>query len=388
MNHHLPEHDTLTEGVFQALIENGLEGLSEALRLLLNEVMKLERTVALQATPYERSPERQGYANGFKPKTLRTRVGTIALQVPQVRGELDFYPSCLEKGTRSEKALNLALCEMYINGVSTRKVTKIVEKLCGFEVSSSQVSRLTESLDEGLEKWRSRQIGKIPYLIVDARYEKVRVDGLVRDCALLVAIGVDDTGHRTVLGTSVSLSEAEVHWREFLKSLSSRGLHGLELITSDSHTGLKAARKSVFPGTPWQRCQFHLQQNAANYIPKKDMTKDAHADIKAIFDAPSLEDANTFLAKTVEKYSQTAPKLATWIEENIPEGLSVFALSSNARRKLRTTNMVERQNKELARRTKVVSIFPNEESLLRLASALLMEQDEEWQSANKVYITM
>ena len=388
MKHHsTQENNSSFTGALQALSESGFEGISDALEYLINECMKLERSAYLGASPYERNDSRRDYSNGFKPKTVNSRTGKLTLDVPQVRSS-EFYPSCLERGLRSERALNLALAEMYVAGVSTRKVSKIVETMCGFEVSSSQVSRLNAGLDEELEKWRNRPISSVKYLLLDARYEKVRVDGYVRDCALLTAFAVDNNGKRTVLGLSVSLSEAEIHWREFLKSLLARGMHGLKMVTSDNHAGLKAARKAVLGNVPWQRCQFHLQQNASSYVPKKSMQPAVHADIKVIFNAPSIEDAKEYLSKFVDYYRDKAPKLATWMEINIPEGLTVFKLEEKHRRKLRTTNMVERQNAELAKRTKVVSIFPNEQSLLRLASAMLMELDEEWQGATKSYISI
>src|SRR6185295_13859359 len=232
--------------------------------------MKIERQQALGVGPYQRGEARQGQANGFKPKTVKTRIGPLHVAVPQVRGA-SFYPSVLERGSRSEKALRLALAEMYVQGVSTRKVSQVTEELCGCEISSSDVSRATAQLDEELAKWRNRPLGCVKYLVLDARYEKVREAGCVRDCALLTAIGVDEEGRRSVLGVSVSLSEAEVHWRDFLKSLLARGLHGLELIVSDAHEGLKAARQACFSSVPWQRCQFHLMHNALAHVPRQEL---------------------------------------------------------------------------------------------------------------------
>ena len=236
-------HPNVTHQVVQLLSEQGFEGMAEAMVRLLNECMKIERQQALGVGPYQRGEARRGQANGFKPKTMKTRIGPLQLAVPQVRGA-EFYPRVLERGTRSEKALRLALAEMYVQGVSTSKVTKITEELCGCEVSSSDVSRATALLDEELTKWRNRPLSAVKYLILDARYEKVRQAGCVRSCAVLTAIGVDAEGRRSILGVSVSLSEGEVHWREFFKSLLQRGLHGLELIVSDAHAGLKEARQA------------------------------------------------------------------------------------------------------------------------------------------------
>jgi transposase-like protein len=365
--------------MIQVLDQHGFEGMARAMQILVNEAMKIERSEALGAQPYERTDERRGYANGFKPKTLQTRVGKVELQVPQTRG-VDFYPKSLERGVRSERALKLAVAEMYVQGVSTRKVTKITSELCGLDVSSSQVSRAAKLLDAELQSWRERPLGKLLYVTLDARYEKVRHGGTVVDCAVLIAIGVLPNGKRTVLGVSAKLSEAEVHWREFLQSLVQRGLHGIEMITSDAHEGLKAARKSVFPSVPWQRCQFHLQQNATAYVPKVDMRSEVAADIRGIFNAPDVNEAQRLLKIAAEKYRTAAPKLADWMEQNVPEGLTVFTRPEAHRKRLRTSNSLERLNREILRRTRVATLFPNEASLLRLVSAVLAEVDEEWQT--------
>jgi len=348
--------------------------------------MVLERQQYLNAEPYERSEERQAHANGFKEKTVKTRVGKLTLAVPQVR-EGGFYPKSLEKGLRSERALKLALAEMYVQGVSTRKVTAIIEELCGFEVTSSQVSRAAAELDGVLLAWRERPLGEFPYLSLDARYEKVRVDGQVRDAAVFTAVGVDLLGHRQVLGVSVALSEAEVHWRSFLSSLVRRGLSGVRLVTSDDHAGLKAARVAVLGGVPWQRCQCHLQRNAQAYVPKQEMKAEVACDLRGVFNASSRTDAQEQLRKIVQKYEQTASKLAEWMEMNVPEGLAILAFPSAHQRLLRTTNGVERAiNQEIKRRTQVVRVFPNEASCLRLVTAVVMEISEEWETG-KAYLT-
>jgi putative transposase len=367
--------------------ENGLEGLGPAVSVLLNEAMRIERHRALAAEPWERTPERKGYANGYKPRTLKTRLGKLDLQVPQVRGDVDFYPSALEHGQRSERALKLALAEMYVEGVSTRNVTDVLEAMCGTTVSSSEVSRASALLDEELEKWRARPLGKVPYVVLDARYEKVRRDGAVVSTAVLIASGVDADGHRTILGVSVSLSEAEVHWREFLRRLKQRGLHGVEMITSDDHDGLKAALRATFPAAPWQRCQVHLQRNAAGYVPKAYMRGEVARTIREIFNAPNREEAQRLLDKAVEKYQKSASKLAAWMEDNLPEGFTVFSLPTKLQRRLRSTNMMEWVNKEIRRRTRVAGLFPNEKSVLRLVSAILMEISEDWETGRK-YVSL
>ncbi len=372
--------------MIQVLDEHGFDGMARAMEILVNEAMKIERSEVLGADPYQRTSERRGHANGFKPKTVNTRVGKVELQVPQTRG-VDFYPKSLERGVRSERALKLAIAEMYVQGVSTRKVTEITQELCGLEVTSSQVSRAAQLLDEELESWRSRPLGKLSYLILDARYEKVRHGGSVVDCAVLIAIGVLPDGKRTVLGVSAKLSEAEVHWRDFLQSLVERGLHGVEMITSDAHEGLKAARRGVFPSVPWQRCQFHLQQNATAHVPKVHMRSAVAADIRGVFNAPNGNEAERLLRLAVEKYRHSAPKLADWMERSVPESLTVLTRPAAHQRRLRTSNMLERLNKEILRRTRVATLFPNEASLLRLVSAVLAEVDEEWQTGT-TYLAM
>jgi putative transposase len=374
--------------IMEIIIAHGLGGMDQAMTILINEAMKIERAQALKASAYERTSERMGYANGFKPKTVKSRLGSLALQVPQVRGEVEFYPSSLEKGERSERALKLAMAEMYIKGVSTRKVSGVLEKLCGLGFSSSDVSRASALLDSELDLWRNRDLGEVPYLMLDARYEKVRTNGSVVSCAVLVATGVLTDGKRSVLGVAVSMSEAEVHWRQFLLDLKKRGMHGVKLVTSDDHSGLRAALQSSMAGVPWQRCQVHLQRNATAYVPKVEMRETVAKDIKSIFNAPDREEADRLLAKTVAKYAKTATRLSVWMEENLPEGLTVFAMPEKHRRRLRTTNMVERQNREIKRRTRVSGLFPNEASLLRLVSAILMEVSEEWESADKAYLKL
>ena len=369
----------------------GTEGLTESVRLLLNHAMEIERSKVLGAAPYERTAARKGHANGFKPKTLQTRLGEITVAVPQVRGEADFYPSALERGQRSERALTLAIAEMYVQGVSTRRVGAILAQLAGtLEISSMQVSRAAAQLDEQLEIWRHRSLGSLahPYLILDARYEKVRREGVVVDCAVLCAIAVDASGTRTILGVSTALSEAHVHWSAFLDSLQERGLHGVTFIVSDDHPGLRKALVSRFPGVPWQRCQFHLQQNATQYVPKLALREAVAAELREVLHAQSRPLAEALLKAMVAKYAQSAPELSAWLELNAPESLTIFCLPKEHRKRLRTSNAAERVNQELKRRTRVVRIFPNPASLLRLVSARLSEIAEDWECSVTPYLQM
>jgi transposase-like protein len=360
------------------IAENGLDAIPEMIRVLINNAMQVERAKYLQAEEYERTADRKGHANGFKPKTVKTRVGEITFAIPQVR-EGGFYPSALEKGLRSERSLMITLAEMYVQGVSTRKVKAITEQLCGTEISAAQVSRAAAQLDGVLQEWRERPLGEFPYLYVDARYEKVREAGQVRDAAVLVASGITPGGERQVLGVSISLSEHETHWKAFLKSLKERGLNGVKLVISDDHQGLGAARRAVFGAVPWQRCQFHLQQNAGAYLPRQSMRMEVAADIRSVFNAPDRKMAEELLQAAIQKYAVSAPRLSAWLEDNLSEGFTVFDFPLEHRRSIRTTNSLERINQEIRRRTRVVGVFPNEASCLRLVSALLMEISEEWQ---------
>lgn len=382
---------TLLNQIVNHLCAQSPDAMAEAMRLMLNHAMKAERSEALGAAPYERSSTRKGHANGFKPKTLQTRLGEITVDVPQVRGELDFYPSALDRGLRSERALTLAIAEMYVQGISTRRVSKILGELAGtLEISATQVSRATAQLDEQLEVWRNRPLTEyaFPYLILDARYEKVRRDGIVIDAAVLVAIGIDALGQRSILAVTVALSEAETHWRNFLASLQDRGLRGTKFIVSDDHAGLQAARRACFPGVPWQRCQFHLQQNALHYVPKVAMRKTVTSELREIFNAPSLKLAEALLEKMVSSYRKTAPELAEWLEKNAPESFTVFTLPREHRLYLRTSNAAERINQELKRRTRVVRVFPNTKSLLRLVTALLSDISDDWETSSQAYLNM
>ncbi len=381
-----PGDFTVPPELLEQVRTQGLDAVPELIRVILNAAMQAERAEHLQAAPYQHTSERQGYANGYKPKTVRTRMGEITFAVPQVR-EGGFYPQALEKGLRSERALTLALAEMYVQGVSTRKVQAITAELCGINISSSLVSQAARQLDEELAKWRERPLGEYPFLFLDAYYEQVREDGQVRHLAVLVAVGVNPDGKREILGVSVSLSEHELHWRAFLESLKQRGLEGVQLITSDDHAGLRAARLAVFGGIPWQRCQFHLQQNAQAYVPHKDLQAQVAEDIRTIFNAPDRPTAEAYLAKAVTKYQQEASRLSDWLAANISEGLTVFSFPSAVRRLLRTTNGVERLHREIRRRARVVSIFPNPAACLRLVSAVLNEISEEWLTG-RTYLTL
>lgn len=384
----MASNDTAIAAVLEQLTAEGPQAMAQVMTMLMNLAMRTEREQYLGAGHYERSTGRRGYANGTKSKKIDTPLGTLTLDVPKTAGAAQpFFPRSLERGRRSTRAIMLAAAEMYVKGVSTRAVEKVLAEFGIEGLSSTQVSRAAALLDDELEAWRKRPLGCFRYLFLDARYEKSREYGVADDCAVLTAIGIDPLGRRRVLGVSVAFSEAEVHWRAFLESLVARGLQGVEFVTSDDHPGLKAARKAVLPGARWQRCQFHLAQNAIHHAPNLAIRKAIGEELRAVWNAPSLGGAEEELKRLVVKYRPAAPKLAAWLENNVPEGLAVYKLPSEHRRTMRTSNPIERSiQQELKRRTRKIRIFPNEASLLRLVTAILVEIDEQWAACQKPYV--
>lgn len=383
------DQDRVLEALMEQLIESGTEEMASVFAGLFNLAMRIERERFLGAGHYQRTPERRGYANGTRPKTIDTPAGTVTLEVPKTAAhDAPFYPQALERGRRSCRAVMLAVAEMYIKGVSTRDVEAVMQEFGLQSLSSTQVSRAAKLLDAELEAWRKRPLGEIRYLILDARYEKVREAGVVRDAAVLSAIGIGPDQRRRVLGVSCAISEAEVHWRAFLESLVARGLRGVTYIVSDDHPGLGAARRAVLGGATWQRCQYHLAQNAIHHSPNLAIRKAIGKQLRRVWDAPDIEAAVAELARLVESYREPARKLAEWLEAAIPEGLAVFSLPERHRKRMRTSNPMERSiQQELKRRTVKVRVFPNEAALERLVTAILVEIDEKWQTNNKPYIT-
>lgn len=367
------------------LVRHGLVDIRAAMEKLFNALMTIERECILQAKPYERSEFRQGYANGFKDKTLHTRCGDLHLKVPQTR-EVSFYPSCLEKGERMERALKVTLAEMYVQGVSTDRVKKVTEELCGTEFNSMQVSRIAAVLDEEVAKFKQRPLGEIPYIYLDAHYEKVRHGGHVINVAVLKAVGVSREGYKQILDVSVSLSEAEIHWRKFLEDMQRRGLNGVTLIISDDHSGLKAALRSIFPTVPWQRCLFHLAQNAQHYAPNQAMRQEVAQSVRDIHSATSHADADANLKRVVDQYKNKAPRFVQWLKENMSEGFTFYSFPRTHWKMIRTVNVVERLNQEIKRRTKVARLFPHEASCERLIVSIAMGLNEDWATESKRHI--
>ena len=374
--------------LMEQLIAQGPGGMAAVFTRLFNLAMRFERENFLGARHYERNDERRGYANGVKSKRIDTPAGTLILDIPKTAGtDEPFYPQSLDRGTRTSRAVMLAVAEMYVKGVSTRDVADILDKFGIDGLSSTQVSRASKLLDHELEQWRNRPLGLICYLILDARYEKVRIDGVVRDATILSAIGIGPDSHRSLLGVSIALSEAEVHWRAFLDSLVSRGMRGVQFITSDDHAGLGAARRAVFGGVTWQRCQFHLARNAIHHAPSQAVRGTIGAELRAVWNAKDLTAANEELRLLVQRYAKTAPDLSRWLERNIPEGLAVFSLPDTHRLKMRTSNPIERAvQQELKRRTIKIRVFPSIDALLRLVTAVLVEIDDQWAASTQPYL--
>ena len=361
--------------------------MARLLEQILNQVLEAQVTEQVQAAPYERTEQRQGYRNGYKPRQLTTRVGTLSLRVPQVR-EGQFSTDLFARYQRSEQALVLTLMEMVVNGVSTRKVAQITEELCGKEFAKSTVSDLCKGLDPVVHAWNERELGQqcFPFLLVDALVLKVRERGQVRALSALIATGVNAGGYREILGLQLGDSESEASWTSFLTWLKRRGLQGVDLVVSDDHGGLVKAVRVQFQGATWQRCQTHLARNVLDAAPKA-LHDELHARVRAIFEAPDLETARTLLEKVVSEYAARAPAAVATLERGFDDATAILALPAAYHKRLRTNNGLERLNEEIRRRERVIRIFPNRESVIRLLGALLSELDEQWTTGHR-YVEM
>lgn len=379
------EGKTASAAVKDILLSNP-EGLHEVIRAVMQEMLEAEMDDALGASKGERTPERLGYRSGYYGRTLITRVGKLELRVPQDR-QGRFSTELFERYQRSERALVSTLAEMYVQGVSTRKVKAITEELCGHAFSASAISAINKRLDENLKAFAERLLHEpFPYLILDARYEKVREAGVVMSQAVLVAVGIDWDGRRQILAVEMANRESRSAWKDFLVRLKNRGLKGVELVVSDDHAGLVAAIGEVIPEAAWQRCYVHFLRNALDYLPRKH-GDDCLQELRWLYDRRDLAEARTDLATWLAKWSARYPRLTAWVEENIERTLTFFRLPRQHHKHLKSTNMLERLNEEIRRRTYVVRIFPNAESCLRLVRALAVETHENWMEANR-YINM
>ena len=361
----------------QEVLLNDKDFLKRIIESFCQKLLEEEITQLLQADKYQRTEKRCGYRNGYKPRKLKTRVGTLELFVPQDR-EGRFQTQLFARYQRSEKALLASLMQMYIEGVSTRKVKEITEKLCGTSFSRSHISELTKNLDEEITTWRNRPLEKkYPYLIVDALYEKVRTHHRVVSKGVLIIIGIGEDGYREILSVEIANTETRESWERVFRSLKRRGLRGVKLITSDDHEGLRQAVERYFQEATWQRCQFHFQRNLLDCVRKNDREKISY-EVKSIFTGPDRYFASMRAKEVMERYESVYPKFVQKLEEGLEDALACFSFPQVHRKKIRTTNNLERFNEEIRRRTRVIRIFPDEKACLRLISALCIEQNEEW----------
>jgi putative transposase len=359
------------------LLERDEDFLQVALQALLQAALEAEMTEAIGAEKGERTEARLAYRSGYYPRSWVTRVGTLELRVPQDRAGR-FSTELFQRYQRSEKALVGTLAEMYVQGVSTRKVKAVTEALCGHSFSASAISAINKSLDEALRAFAERRLTEaFPYLILDARYEKVREAGIILSQAVLVAVAVDGEGRRQVLGVDLANRESRTSWRDFLRGLKERGLFGVEFVVSDDHEGLKQAIREILPGAHWQRCYVHFLRNALDYLSRK-LADDCLQELRWIYDRRELTEARRDIAAWLAKWQAKHSRLCDWVEENIEETLTYYRLPQQHHKHMKSTNMLERLNQELKRRTHVVRIFPNAESCLRLVRALAVETHENW----------
>lgn len=361
------------------------DGLARLVEGIVNQVLDAQAAEQLRANPYERTEERQGYRNGYRDRELKSRVGELELQVPRLRSGR-FSTELFERYQRSEQALLLAMVEMVVNGVSTRKVRAVVEKLCGAEFSKSTVSGLCKMLDTIVNEWNGRDLSgqEFPFVLVDALVIRVRKGGRVRLLSVLIATGINREGYREILGLMLGDSESEAAWSELFGRLKARGLKGVDLVVSDDHKGLVNAIETRFQGATWQRCQTHFIRNILDACPKA-LQGELHGRLRLIFDAPDMETARRLLDETMEAFGTRAPKAVERLEAGFEDAVAVMALPQRYRKRLRTTNGVERLNQEIRRRERVIRIFPNEESALRLIGAVLVEIDETWSSGSRYF---
>jgi putative transposase len=370
----------------QELLTGNPDGLREIVRSVMQEMLEAEMSDALGAGKSERTGARLGYRSGYYSRTLITRVGKLELRVPQDR-DGRFSTELFERYQRSEQALVATLAEMYVQGVSTRKVKAITEELCGHSFSASAISAINKRLDESLAAFAGRRLAEpFPYLILDARYEKVREGGIVASQAVLIAIGIDWDGRRQILAVDMANRESRSSWKDFLERLRSRGLHGVEFVVADDHAGLRAAIREVLPEAAYQRCYVHFLRNALDHLPRK-ADDDCLQELRWLYDRRSVEEARRDLTVWIAKWSGRYPKLVAWAEEAIEETFTFYRLPRQHHKHLKSTNMLERLNEEIKRRTHVVRIFPNTASCCRLVRALAVETHENWLEAHR-YLNM
>ena len=367
----------MSDALLSNLLSGSKEGLGELMESVLNQILEAQAEEQIGAGRYERSETRTGYRNGYRPRRLYSRVGPLTLRVPQFR-DGEFSTEIFQRYQRSEQALVLALMEMVVNGVSTRKVARITEELCGTSFSKSTVSRLCTALDARVRAWSERPLGRFPFLLIDALYVKVREEERVVTKAALLVSGVNDEGYREVLGLKLGDSESEGFWRDLFDELKDRGLEGVAFVVSDEHKGLVGAIRRCFQGAVWQRCQVHFTRNVLTHTPSRHKVAMTEG-LKRIFRAETAQEAREKAHALMDALEGKAPRAVACLEEGLEDALAVLALPEKYRRRLKSTNMQERLIQEIRRRERVVRIFPNEASAHRLIGALLAEIHEEWQ---------
>ena len=371
----------------KALFTENPDVLRNLLQKMVQDILESEMVNFLEAGPYERTATRRGYRAGYYSRRLETRMGTLNLKIPQDR-QGNFKTELFERCQRCEKALVCTMMEMYIEGVSTRKVAKVTEALCGTEFSAATVSSLSKKMDDSLKKFASRPLTEAyPCLILDARYEKVRIDGIVQNQAVLIALGISWDGRREVLGVELAQKKSKSIWKDFLIGLKERGLHGVEFVVSDDHCGICNAVSAVLTEAIWQRCYVHFLRNALDHMPKKHIDPACMTELRWIYDRRTLTEAKSDLKAWLSKWSEKYPSLCEWVEENIGETLSFYKLPYLHHKHLKSTNMLERMNQEIKRRTHIIRTFPNPESCLRMVRALAVETHEAWQVETR-YLNM
>ena len=373
------------EEILQLLSNDRDSAFKKLLQDSLNSILKAESTEQLKAEPYQRTEERTGSRNGFRDRPLTTRIGQITLKVPKHRNGEAFKTFVFDNYCRSEAALIITMAEMCVNGVSTRKVSQVMETLCGKSFSKSTVSEACKELDEKVKEFRERPLtGEYPFLTIDATYFKVRENSRVISKALMVAYATNSEGHREIIGFGVYRNESKQTWNDFLKTLKSRGLTGVRMITSDAHEGIIDAISKQFPDVPWQRCQFHFVRNIVQKTPAK-YQKGLASELQEMFNCKTVQEARKRRDEIIADYKDIAEEAMTCLEEGFEAAMTVMVLPSYLHKYFRTSNQIERLNKELKRRSKVIGIFPNEESLIRLIGAVLMERNEKIGSQKRVF---
>ena len=373
------------EEILQLLSSDRDTAFAKLLQDSLNSILRAESTEQLKAEPYERTEDRTGSRNGFRERPLTTRIGKITLKVPKHRGGEAFKTFVFDNYCRSESALITTMAEMVVNGVSTRKVSLVMETLCGKSFSKSTVSEACKQLDENVKEFRERPLtGQYPFLSVDATYFKVREHSRVISKAFMIAYATNSEGHREIIGFNIYNKESKETWNSFLKGLKDRGLKGVRMITSDAHEGIIDAVSKQFPDVPWQRCQFHFSRNIIQKAPAR-YQKGLASELQEMFNCGTVKEARKHRDDIIADYKDVAEEAMNCLDEGFDDAMTVMVLPRYLHKHFRTSNQIERLNKELKRRSKVIGVFPNVDSLMRLMGSVLLERNDEISTIRRVY---